>query len=103
MCPGSGGSTDTESRGVIICDDLISKNGGGGDYKNEDTMRVRGEVKFVHGLLRRFSVNGNVESLPLQEASFPLSPSPSLSLSLFMCVGLACVCISPFQEVMSSS
>lgn len=67
MCPGSGGSTDTESRGVIICDDLISKNGGGGDNKNEDTMRVRGEVKFVHGLLRRFSVNGNVESLPLQE------------------------------------
>ncbi|KAJ6865538.1 hypothetical protein NC651_035947 [Populus alba x Populus x berolinensis] len=64
MCPGSGGS-DTESRGVIICDDLISKNGGGGggDYKNEDTMRVRGEVKFVHGLLRRLGVNGNAESL----------------------------------------
>lgn len=69
MCPGSGGS-DPESRGVIICDDLISKNGGGGggDYKNEDTMRVRGEFKFVHGLLRRFGVNGNAERLPpLQE------------------------------------
>ncbi|KAJ6331452.1 hypothetical protein OIU76_009934 [Salix suchowensis] len=70
MCSGSGGSN---SQGIINCEDLVSKDGG--DYKNEDAMRVRGEVMFVHGLLRQFKLNGNVGRLPLQEASFSLPPS----------------------------
>ena len=102
MCPGSGGS-ETEPRGIINSDDLISKNG---DYKNEDAVRVRGEVMLLHGFLRRFSVNGNVGRLPMQEASFPSptptpTPSPSPSLYIYVGVCLACVCISPFQQGMS--
>ncbi|KAB5561795.1 hypothetical protein DKX38_006752 [Salix brachista] len=71
MSPGSGG-IETESRGIINCDDLISKNGA--DYKNEDTVRVRGEVKLVHGLLRRFCVSGNVgeEVVSLAKIACPI-------------------------------
>ncbi|EEF29517.1 conserved hypothetical protein [Ricinus communis] len=61
MCPGT---TDTESRGIINGEHLVSKDGA----YNEDTMRARGEAKFLHGLLRRIPVTSNLgQQLPLNE------------------------------------
>lgn len=75
MCTGS----DAEPQGIISDGNLISKDE---DYNDEGTTRTREEeVKFIHGLLRRLPINGNLGRLPLNEASRCMHCSLPLSLS----------------------
>ncbi|XP_050213345.1 protein DETOXIFICATION 53 [Mercurialis annua] len=66
MCPGA---ADTESRGIINGENLVSKDA---DYDyddddDEETMRSRGEAKFLQRLLPRLPLTSNLGQLPLND------------------------------------